>query len=44
MDLDIDGSDDGYGWFVHFNWGRPYFQNAWGSHAYVRAVRGQPWE
>jgi hypothetical protein len=31
---------DGYGWFIFFESGRPVFQNAWQSHAYVRAVRG----
>ena len=33
-------TDDGYGWFILFESGKPIFQNAWGSHAYVRAVRG----
>jgi hypothetical protein len=33
-------TDDGYGWFITFEYGRPVFQNAWQSHAYVRAVRG----
>ena len=33
-------TDDGYGWFIFFEWGKPVFQNAWQSHAYVRAVRG----
>ena len=37
-------AEDGYGWFLFFNYGRPIFQNAWGSHAYVRAVRGPVWE
>lgn len=33
-------TSDGYGWFVFFEYGKPIFQNAWQSHAYVRAVRG----
>ena len=35
---------NGYGWFVFFTEGRPIFQNAWGSHGYVRAVSGPRWE
>jgi len=37
-------AEDGYGWKVYFNYGKPMFSNAWQSHAYVRAVRGPVWE
>jgi hypothetical protein len=37
-------AEDGYGWKVYFNYGKPMFSNAWQSHAYVRAVRGPAWE
>ncbi len=35
---------DGYGWFIFFEAGQPVFQNAWNSHAYIRAVRGEVFE
>lgn len=37
-------TNDGYGWFIFFESGRPIFQNAWNSHAYIRAVRGEEFE
>jgi len=37
-------TNDGYGWFIFFKGGKPIFQNANGSHAYIRAVRGEKFE